>query len=146
MVTPEEELLILKQFLRFGETRPIVELMTIQCLAAVNQLSSPELNPALKSCQSNISTFIEQNSGTPGMLNNTRGDSPSVPGVCLFKENGPVDQDDTVHQLENFPGGQSLLLPFHLPSSYLHCLVPSTKVCPKHSDSTTVSVGNFLSI
>uniref|UniRef100_A0A668S5Z9 Uncharacterized protein n=1 Tax=Oreochromis aureus TaxID=47969 RepID=A0A668S5Z9_OREAU len=27
MVTPEEELLIFKQFLRFGETRPIVELM-----------------------------------------------------------------------------------------------------------------------
>lgn len=128
MVTPEEELLILKQFLRFGETRPIVELMTIQCLAAVNHRSNPELNPSPKNCQSNISTFIEQNRGTPGMLRNTRRDSHLVSGVCCFKENGSVDHDDTVHHLGNFAGGQSLLLPFHFPSSTFHCLVPSTKV------------------
>lgn len=30
MVTPEEELLILKQFLRFGETRAIVDLMSVE--------------------------------------------------------------------------------------------------------------------
>uniref|UniRef100_A0A3Q2PHY6 Uncharacterized protein n=1 Tax=Fundulus heteroclitus TaxID=8078 RepID=A0A3Q2PHY6_FUNHE len=32
MATPEEELLVLRQFLRFGETRPIVELMMLQYL------------------------------------------------------------------------------------------------------------------
>lgn len=110
MVTPEEELLILKQFLRFGETRPIVELMTLQCLVAVGRLSDPEPNP--KSCQSNVDAFIERNGGA---LRNTRGDSRLVAGVCRFKKNIPAEHNDAVHQ--------SLLLPFHFP-----CLVPPTKV------------------
>ncbi|KAG7232654.1 hypothetical protein INR49_008256, partial [Caranx melampygus] len=75
MVTPEEELLVLKQFLRFGETRPIVELMTLQCLAAANYLSCSELKPASKSCQSNISTFIKHNGGTPVTVKKSVGDS-----------------------------------------------------------------------
>ncbi|XP_044039851.1 zinc finger protein basonuclin-2-like [Siniperca chuatsi] len=122
MVTPEEELLILKQFLRFGETRPIVELMTRQCLAAVSHLSDPQLNRA-----PNISTVSEGNGGTPGMFKNTGGDSRLVTSVCRFKKNSPADHNDTVHHFENFPGGQSLLLPFHFPSSAFHCLIPSTK-------------------
>ncbi|KAL7375433.1 hypothetical protein ABVT39_017153 [Epinephelus coioides] len=127
MVAPEEELLILKQFLRFGETRPIVELMTLQCLTAVNHLSDPELSPAPKSCQSNINTFIERNGGTPEVFKNTSGDSRLVAGVCRFKKNSPVDHSEPVHHFENFPGGPSLLLPFHFPSPALHCLVPPTK-------------------
>lgn len=126
MVTPEEELLILKQFFRFGETRPIVELMMHQCLAGVNHLSDPELNPAPKSCQSNM--FIERNGEAPGVFRNTRGDSRLVAGVCRLKKSSPVDHNDTVHNFENFPGGPSLLLPFHFPSSTLHCLVPPNKV------------------
>lgn len=128
MVTPEEELLILKQFLRFGETRPIVELMARQCLAAANHLSDPELIRPPKSCQSGIGTFSKQNGGTPGLFKNTGGDSCLETGICCFKKNSPADHNDTVHHLENFPGGQSLLLPFHFPSSTLHSLVPSTKV------------------
>ncbi|KAM8748274.1 zinc finger protein basonuclin-2 [Acanthopagrus schlegelii] len=127
MVTPEEELLILKQFLRFGETRPIVELMTLQCLTAANHLSDLELNPASKSCQSNLSTFIERNGGTPGPLRNIRGDSLLVAGVCRFKRTSPDERNDSVHHFETFPGGQSLLLPFHFPSSTFHCLVPPHK-------------------
>ena len=128
MVTPEEELLILKQFLRFGETRPIVELMTLQCLTAANHLSDLELNPASKGCQSNLSTFIEWNGGTPGPLRNIRGDSLLVAGVCRFKRTSPDERNDSVHHFETFPGGQSLLLPFHFPSSTFHCLVPPHKV------------------
>uniref|UniRef100_A0A3Q3WZ03 Uncharacterized protein n=1 Tax=Mola mola TaxID=94237 RepID=A0A3Q3WZ03_MOLML len=75
MVTPEEELLILKQFLRFGETRPIVELMTTHCLAAVNQHSDPEPRPTLTSGQSNM--FMEQNSQTPGVTS-PMGSPPSI--------------------------------------------------------------------
>uniref|UniRef100_A0A8P4KFD0 C2H2-type domain-containing protein n=1 Tax=Dicentrarchus labrax TaxID=13489 RepID=A0A8P4KFD0_DICLA len=108
-VTTEEELLILKQFLRFGETRPIVELMTLQCLAAVGRLSDPE--PNQKSCQSNFDAFIEHNGGA---LRSTRGDSRLVAGVCRFKKKIPAEHNDTVHQ--------SLLLPFHFP-----CLVPPTR-------------------
>ncbi|XP_030608838.1 zinc finger protein basonuclin-1 [Archocentrus centrarchus] len=51
MVTPEEEALIFKQFLRFGETRPIVELM-LQSVANAEHLSDPDLKPAQRSCQS----------------------------------------------------------------------------------------------
>lgn len=128
MVTPEEELLILKQFLRFGETRPIVELMTLQCLAAVNHLSDPELKPALKSRHSNISTFFEHNRGTLGTFRKSRGDSRLVAGVCRFEKSSLSNHDDAVHPFENFPGGLSLLLPFHFPSSTFQCLVPPTKV------------------
>ncbi|XP_018518639.2 zinc finger protein basonuclin-2-like [Lates calcarifer] len=127
MVTPEEELLILKQFLRFGETRPIVELMTLQCLAAVNHLSDPELKPALKSRHSNISTFFEHNRGTLGTFRKSRGDSRLVAGVCRFEKSSLSNHDDAVHPFENFPGGLSLLLPFHFPSSTFQCLVPPTK-------------------
>ncbi|XP_042257743.1 zinc finger protein basonuclin-2-like, partial [Thunnus maccoyii] len=127
MVTPDEELLILKQFLRFGETRPIVELMTLQCLAAVSHLSDPELNPTTKRCQSNISTFIEQSSRMPGMVRNARGESRLVAGVYHFKKNNPADHNGTVHHFENFPDGLSLLLPFHFPNSAYHCFAPPTK-------------------
>ncbi|XP_056225895.1 zinc finger protein basonuclin-2 [Seriola aureovittata] len=130
MVTPEEELLILKQFLRFGETRPIVELMTLQCLAAVSYLSDPELKPASKSCQSNISTFIEHNGGTSGTDRKSMGDSCLVAGVCRFEKGSLADHNDTVHHFENFPSGLSLLLPFHFPSSAFQCLVSPTKDPP----------------
>uniref|UniRef100_A0A3B5AS16 Uncharacterized protein n=1 Tax=Stegastes partitus TaxID=144197 RepID=A0A3B5AS16_9TELE len=120
MATPDEEMLILKQFLRFGETRPIVELMTLQYLEAANHLPDPELKPAPKSCQSNR--------GTLTMLRNPRGDSRLVAGLCGFERNSPSDHSDAVHHFENFPGGLSLLLPFHFRSSAFHCLVPPTKV------------------
>ncbi|XP_037615420.1 zinc finger protein basonuclin-2-like [Sebastes umbrosus] len=118
--TPEEELLILKQFLRFGETRPIVELMTLQCLG---RLSDPELISAPKGFRSNASG----NGGTPGVFRNTRGESRFVASVCRIKRNSPADGGDAVHHFENIPGGASLLLPFHFPSSAVHGLVPPTK-------------------
>ncbi|KAF3837555.1 hypothetical protein F7725_005019 [Dissostichus mawsoni] len=83
MVNPEEELLILKQFLRFGETRPIVELMTLQCLAA-----DPELNHTSKSFHSHITTHSERNGG---VMRNTRGDElfpPSKLTQCLRRLSG----------------------------------------------------------
>lgn len=113
MATPEEELLVLKQFLRFGETRPIVELMTLQCLAAVNHLSELQLSSAPKSFQSNVGAMVERIGGTPGVFRNARGD-PRL--VYRYKKN----HKDTE--------GPSLLLPFHFPSSALHCLAPPTKV------------------
>ncbi|KAL3050863.1 hypothetical protein OYC64_001185 [Pagothenia borchgrevinki] len=104
MVNPEEELLILKQFLRFGETRPIVELMTLQCLPA-----DPESNHTSKSFHSHITTYSERNGG---VIRNTRGHV--VAGVCQFKKTSPADPNNPTHL--NYPGGPSLLLPFHFPS------------------------------
>lgn len=50
--TPPEQLLLLRQFLRFGETRPIVEVMILQ------QLEGEALQPnaALKNIQSGSNT------------------------------------------------------------------------------------------
>ncbi|XP_058481665.1 zinc finger protein basonuclin-2-like isoform X1 [Solea solea] len=99
MATPEEELLILKQFLRFGETRPIAELMMPQCLAAVNHHSDPD--PAPKSCHSNIDSFTE----CKGTSRNSRED---------------------VRHFEDLPCGRPLL-PVRLPSSAFKHLVPSNQ-------------------
>lgn len=127
MVTQEEEGLILKQFLRFGETRPIVELMTRQCFAAVNDFTDPDLKPVPKSCQSNINTFTELNGKTPGVFKNTKGDSCLVAGICHFEKNNPANHN-TVQHFESCPSRLSLLLPVSFPDSAVHCLVPSTKV------------------
>ncbi|AWO97301.1 putative zinc finger protein basonuclin-2-like [Scophthalmus maximus] len=84
MVTPEEEPLVLRQFLRFGETRPIVELMTRQSPAAVNRPSDPELRPAPKSCQSNICAFPERDGGTAGnIFRNSGNGSHLLTGLHL---------------------------------------------------------------
>ena len=126
MVTPEEELLILKQFLRFGETRPIVELMTTHRLAAVNHPSDPEPRPILTSGQSN--TSMEQKSQTPGVLENSRANSCFMSDVCCLKENAPVDQEDPVTASGNVLGGHPLLLSRHYLSSSFQRLAPPTKV------------------
>lgn len=117
MVTPEEELLILKQFLRFGETRPIVELMPAQCLAAVTHSSNP------KGCRSNRSNLTQQK--TPEMCRSSRGDLRLAGSICCWEDKASVD--DAVQHFAR----QSLLLPSHFPSSALHCLLPSTKVINK---------------
>ncbi|XP_074555120.1 zinc finger protein basonuclin-2 [Halichoeres trimaculatus] len=125
MVTPEEERLVLKQFLRFGETRPIVELMSFQCLAAANH-------------QSNISTFAERRSGTPGEFKNTRGNLGSGGDVCRFNKNSTPNH--AVQHFENFPGGLSLLLPFHFPNSTFH--LPTKDLVPQSPVSYTRKPSN----
>lgn len=108
MVSPNEELLILRQFLRFGETRPIVQLMALQ---------NPEADPEPKSCQSYVKV------GDPA------GDPRLVAGICHFENHrGPADRSDPVQQLKDGPGGLSLLLPVHFSSSSLHGLVSPNKV------------------
>lgn len=111
MVTPEEELLILKQFLRFGETRPLVELMTAQCLAAINPHLSPEVN--------STRTFVEQSRGTPEAFGSSRGSSV----ICCYEEKGSVHHDEPAHHI-----GCSSFSPLHFPGAKFACLVPSIKV------------------
>lgn len=129
MVTPEEELLILKQFLRFGETRPIVELMTAQCLVAVSQHPSPELNPTPEICQSNARTFVDPDHGPPGTFRNTQRSSL----VCCYEENGAVHHNESVHHISC-----SLFPPLHIPSATLTCLAPPIKVMTSLFPSRTV--------
>uniref|UniRef100_A0A3P8V5Z6 Uncharacterized protein n=1 Tax=Cynoglossus semilaevis TaxID=244447 RepID=A0A3P8V5Z6_CYNSE len=112
MVTPEEELLIIKQFLRFGETRSIVDLMTHHFLSAVNQ----------KTCCLNTSLNIR----SPGTFQNSREHFGT--DVCHLESKTVLDCNKTVGHFENFPGGLSLLLPFHFSASPFGHLVPSNKV------------------
>lgn len=119
MVTPEEELLILKQFLRFGETRPLVELMTAQCFAAINPHPSQEVNSSQKGCQSNTGTFVEQNCGTSEAFECSRGSSV----ICCYEEKGSVHHDEPAHHI-----GCSSFSPLHFPGANFACLVPSIKV------------------
>ncbi|XP_065806356.1 zinc finger protein basonuclin-2 [Labrus bergylta] len=124
MVTQEEELLILRQFLRFGETRPIVELMTLHFLEPATNFSNSEPKPVPKSGRVNIGTFIGRDAGPAGEKNR-RGSSGSGADVCHFKKNNQTD-----HQ--NVPDRLSLLLPFHFPNSSFHLptkdLDPQSKV------------------
>lgn len=119
MVTLEEELLILKQFLRFGETRPLVELMTAQCLAAIKPHHSPEVNSSQKSCQSTTRTFVEQNHGTPEVFGSSKGSSV----ICCHEQKGSVHHDESVYHT-----GCSSFSPLRFPGTNFACLNPSSKV------------------
>ncbi|XP_034020955.1 zinc finger protein basonuclin-1 [Thalassophryne amazonica] len=122
MVTSEEEFLILKQFLRFGETRPIVELMSLQNLDNTNHLPITELNSGPKSCRLDISQFIEWNRGMLGMVRNAGRDSHQVASICQFEKNSPGDHSSTTQHFGNCQRGMSLLFPFDFPNSLFQCL------------------------
>lgn len=132
MVTPEEERLILKQFLRFGETRPIVELMPAQRLAAVTHGADP-----------NGGNLTE----TPGMCGNSRGGSRSAGSTCCGEDKASVDAT-----VQHSAGGPALLLPSHFPSSALHRLLPPTEVINKgafserHADRSPGESQDFSSV
>lgn len=123
MVTTEEELLVLREFLRFGETRPIVELMTLQCLIPDPNL----LDLNLQSVQSKTSMFLQKSGGGASGLR-VRGDSYLVSNICHVRRNAPVDHSNAARHAETFPGGQSVLPPLHFSSPAFQCLAPPTKV------------------
>lgn len=111
-VTPEEEPLVLRQFLRFGETRSIVELMTFQG----HEASDPELKPAPK-----ISKVVPERSRR----------SPA--GLW------PAGDINGIHHFEKLASGLSALLPFHFPCSAFQCLVSPTKVTTSRYSSARLS-------
>ncbi|KAM8898545.1 zinc finger protein basonuclin-2 isoform 2-T2 [Spinachia spinachia] len=115
---PEEELLILQQFLRFGETRPIVELMTLQCLTAVGHVSDLQPSSAPKGLWRGAGAVVERVAGAFGC---PRGD---LRPVRRHEKISPPDHD-TVGHFENVPEAASLRLTFPFPSCA--CLAPPTK-------------------
>uniref|UniRef100_S4RB98 Basonuclin zinc finger protein 2 n=1 Tax=Petromyzon marinus TaxID=7757 RepID=S4RB98_PETMA len=95
IMSREEEIITLQQFLRFGETKSIVELMAIQekeLLAVPVQSSKAD---------SDIRSFIEgsSRSRSPGMTPHL--ESPGAPGST-----------NSVHHFENIPNSLAFLLPF----------------------------------
>lgn len=87
----EEEIITLQQFLRFGETKSIVELMAIQ------EKEGQAITVPSSKTDSGIRTFIESNNRTrsPGLLTHLENSSPS-----------------SIHHFENISNSLAFLLPF----------------------------------
>lgn len=116
MATPEEELLILKQFLRFGETRPLVELMTAQCLSVINPHLSPQENSSQKSSRSNTRTFLEQS-------HETLGSAKGTSGICCYEEKASVHHSESSHHI-----GCPSFSPLRFPGTNIPRRTPSIEV------------------
>uniref|UniRef100_A0A673HB20 Basonuclin 2 n=1 Tax=Sinocyclocheilus rhinocerous TaxID=307959 RepID=A0A673HB20_9TELE len=91
IMSREEEIITLQQFLRFGETKSIVELMAIQ------EKEGQAVTVPSSKTDSGIRTFIESNNRTrsPGLLSHLENNSPS-----------------SIHHFENIPNSLAFLLPF----------------------------------
>ncbi|KAM9330059.1 zinc finger protein basonuclin-2 [Gastrophryne carolinensis] len=91
IMSREEEIITLQQFLRFGETKSIVELMAIQ-----EKEGQAVAVPSPKA-DSDIRTFIESNNRTrsPSVLSHLENSNPS-----------------SIHHFENMPNSLAFLLPF----------------------------------
>ncbi|XP_060729238.1 zinc finger protein basonuclin-2 isoform X1 [Tachysurus vachellii] len=91
IMSREEEIITLQQFLRFGETKSIVELMAIQ------EKEGQAVTVPSSKADSGIRTFIESNNRTrsPGLLTHLENSSPS-----------------SIHHFENIPNSLAFLLPF----------------------------------
>lgn len=93
-MTFEEEIATLQQFLRFGETKSIVELMALQ-----DKEGQAVLVPSTRT-NSDIRTFIERNTPrTAGNLSTSKVDKLS---------------SNSMHHFENFINSMAFMLPFQL--------------------------------
>uniref|UniRef100_A0A3P9LA63 Basonuclin 2 n=1 Tax=Oryzias latipes TaxID=8090 RepID=A0A3P9LA63_ORYLA len=92
IMSREEEIITLQQFLRFGETKSIVELMAIQ------EKEGQAVTVPSSKTDSGIRTFIESN-------NRTR--SPGLSSIHI--ENS---SPSSIHHFENIPNSLAFLLPF----------------------------------
>ncbi|XP_010629240.1 zinc finger protein basonuclin-2 isoform X9 [Fukomys damarensis] len=91
IMSREEEIITLQQFLRFGETKSIVELMAIQ------EKEGQAITVPSSKTDSDIRTFIESNNRTrsPSLLAHLENSNPS-----------------SIHHFENIPNSLAFLLPF----------------------------------
>lgn len=96
-MTFEEEIATLQQFLRFGETKSIVELMALQ-----DKEGQAVLVPSTRT-NSDIRTFIERN----------------TPRTAANLSTSKVDKlsSNSMHHFENFINSMAFMLPFQLLSS-----------------------------
>uniref|UniRef100_A0A4W6CYH7 Basonuclin zinc finger protein 1 n=1 Tax=Lates calcarifer TaxID=8187 RepID=A0A4W6CYH7_LATCA len=94
IMTFEEEIATLQQFLRFGETKSIVELMALQ-----DKEGQAVLVPSTRT-NSDIRTFIERN----------------TPRTAASLSTSKVDKlsSNSMHHFENFINSMAFMLPFQL--------------------------------
>ncbi|XP_057686736.1 zinc finger protein basonuclin-1-like [Corythoichthys intestinalis] len=96
IMTYEEEIATLQQFLRFGETKSIVEVMALQ-----DRQGQAVLVPSTRTI-SDIRNFIERNSPCP----------TAVSTIKEEKQNG-----ENMHHFENLINSMAFIVPFQLLSS-----------------------------
>uniref|UniRef100_A0A8C7QZG0 Basonuclin zinc finger protein 1 n=1 Tax=Oncorhynchus mykiss TaxID=8022 RepID=A0A8C7QZG0_ONCMY len=96
IMTFEEEIATLQQFLRFGETKSIVELMALQ-----DKEGQAVLVPSTRT-NSDIRTFIERSTPRTATTNNIL--TPKVEKLSSSK----------AHHFENFINSMAFMLPFQL--------------------------------
>ncbi|XP_038129741.1 zinc finger protein basonuclin-1 isoform X2 [Cyprinodon tularosa] len=94
IMTFEEEIATLQQFLRFGETKSIVELMALQ-----DKEGQAVLVPSTRT-NSDIRTFIERN---------TPRSTANISTAKVEKISG-----NSIHHFENFINSMAFMLPFQL--------------------------------
>ncbi|MEQ2252764.1 hypothetical protein ILYODFUR_025231 [Ilyodon furcidens] len=128
MATPEEVLLVLKQFLRFGETRPIVELMMLQYLDGENLLPYQESEAPVENVHSDILTNKDTSVLKRSSLSHKR----------------LVDGNYNSDCYENVQERQSLLTSFHLPQSAIYCSTKDTVPPSKLQNIQQKFAGNKL--
>ncbi|XP_051518198.1 zinc finger protein basonuclin-1 [Myxocyprinus asiaticus] len=118
-MTPEDEVVTLQQFLRFGETKSIVELMVV----AKEQihLETPDRVSKTAGNDSDICTYTESNSLHRSSTFKPRNQSPS-----------------SLQHFENLPGENlAFLQPFHYISPSTTPLFHSRQTCPVERHPTT---------
>ncbi|XP_063045232.1 zinc finger protein basonuclin-1 [Engraulis encrasicolus] len=109
IMTFEEEIATLQQFLRFGETKSIVELMALQ-----DKESQAVIVPSTRT-NSDIRTFIENSTQQQQQQQQQRSPSAALPAAATTK----VEKLSTgnVHHFENFINSMAFMLPFQLLNS-----------------------------
>ncbi|CAL8363871.1 unnamed protein product [Gadus morhua 'NCC'] len=106
IMTFEEEIATLQQFLRFGETKSIVELMALQ-----DKEGQAVLVPSTRT-NSDIRTFIERSTPRAAPATSPSLSSSSSPTPKVEKIGG--DGRTNVHHFENFINSMAFMLPFQL--------------------------------
>ncbi|KAM9410128.1 zinc finger protein basonuclin-1 [Pholidichthys leucotaenia] len=96
IMTFEEEIATLQQFLRFGETKSIVELMALQ-----DKEGQAVLVPSTRT-NSDIRTFIERNTPRTAVANLSPPKADKLSG------------GSSMHHFENFINSMAFMLPFQL--------------------------------
>ncbi|KFP28219.1 Zinc finger protein basonuclin-2, partial [Colius striatus] len=116
IMSREEEIITLQQFLRFGETKSIVELMAIQ-----EKEGQAVAVPSSKT-DSDIRTFIESNNRTrsPSLLAHLENSNPS-----------------SIHHFENIPNSLAFLITNVEPKTEPACVSPVQTPTPVNDLSKT---------
>ncbi|XP_037308075.2 zinc finger protein basonuclin-1 isoform X2 [Pungitius pungitius] len=112
IMTFEEEIATLQQFLRFGETKSIVELMALQ-----DKEGQAVLVPSTRT-NSDIRTFIERN----------------TPRTAANLSTAKIDKlsSSSMHHFENFVNSMAFMLPFQLLGSVPAPFLGSPAGAPQH--------------